>query len=159
MDKWKWDIRGVNPLPVSDSINNRVDRVVSLLTFADSITCIHIHSFLFFLSLSFAQRVCTLTYHTVYRNIYIFICVAGKKECTFMYTYVFSYVFPLKTPRTIGSMLNVSLFICIMYSGFSSSSLFIIYNLGSDTCAGFRLRIILSLYFFLYFVLYISPAV
>lgn len=30
-----------------------------------------------------------------------------------MYTYVFSYVFPVKTPRTIGSMLNVFFFLYV----------------------------------------------
>lgn len=116
-----------------------------------------IHFFLFsrFFSFSFTQRVCTLTYRTVYRN--VFICVAGKKERTFMYTYIFSYVFPLKTPRTIGSMLNVSFF--YMYNvQWVFFLLFIIYvisiRIRCARLASFRLRIIFSIslpFFYLFY--------
>lgn len=71
------------------------------------IRCIHsfASSFSRFLSLSFAHRVCTLTYIQIYHK-YLYVS-QEKKERMFMYTYVFSCVFPLKTPRTIGSMLSV----------------------------------------------------
>lgn len=104
-----------------DLIISHLDRVVSLLTFTDSITCIHsfIHFFVLSLSLPLFHSTGMYTY-LPYRYIVIYLYVSQeKKERTFMYTYVFSYVFPLKTPRTIGSMLNVSFFyICIMYSDF-----------------------------------------
>lgn len=116
-----------------------------------------IHSFSFFsLSLPLVRSTGMYTYLPYSISYNVFICVAQEKKnvrlCTPMY---FSYVFPLKTLRTIGSMLNVSLFfICIMYSGFFFFSL--LYNLDSDTCArlaSFRSRIIssFSLYIFFFF--------
>jgi len=147
-------------------LDYHIRRTVSLLRFIDSI--FHVHPFVFsfshFLSSSFIQPfsmytyICTFIYIYIYiyiytyRHIVICICVARKKKNVHLCTSMYSHdIFPLKTLRTIGSILNVFYF---MYNiiGLSSSSL---YNLGSDTCArlvSLRLQMTLSCFRSLFFL-------
>lgn len=89
-----------------------IGRVTSFLKFVDSII-LFIHSFLRFLAFSPSLSLTGYVHLRTDISYNIYTCRRKKKE-TYVYVHlrILVCVFPLKTPRTIGSMLNVSL--CII---------------------------------------------